>query len=77
MEYPKFIAVPHQLPPQEWFDGGEPLEDGDTYIQGDHDLHTIIRVDSWREIAELAASYSGHQIYKVRQLIIDIMAELI
>jgi len=55
-----FIAVPHQMPAQEWFTTDEPLEEHDQFIEGDHDLFCIHEINCWQDVQRLMVVW-GHQ----------------
>ena len=66
----QFIAIKHQGAPESWYfaPGLDPIEeDVDQYIEGDHDLHAIIPVNTSEEI-EVAEKWTGHQWIAVRRM---------
>ena len=64
-----YIAIPHQTPAVQWYltAATQPQED-DSYIEGDHDLHNILKIDTAEELRLVADSYKGHQFLKVRAI---------
>ena len=75
---PFFVLVPHQMPASlDWPEcAEEPNEEaGDRYIEGDHDLHTIYRVESLDDALPLLQHSDGrggqarHQAIKVAVLV--------
>ena len=65
-----YIAIPHQRPAAIWYfaPGLDPIEeDGDQYIEGDHDLHAIIPVNTPEEV-RYAEGYNGHQRVAVQRI---------
>lgn len=67
--YPVYIAIPHQLPAERWYltEATKP-DEGDRYICGDHDLHSILKIENEAEMQSVFEKYDGHQWPCVRTI---------
>ena len=71
-----YIAIPHQARAAQWYltEATQPQED-DSYIDGDHDLHGILKIDTAEELRLIADSYEGHQLLKVRAIAEELLTD--